>query len=491
MRWIIPLILIVSGCHRAPCLYVNPDRPAFEGEDHEASPEEFELKEASKRFRPMIMITEKKETKSSPETIDMRASLAMMRSRITGRVEKKGKIVRPVVFFESRPFAGTTRVYGGDFMPDLGLGALLAGYRFSYPFSSGYPLRREKLISKHVSFYSPGIRGAALGARDGGSRIFLFAGRYGKWDESGFRSERQVVTGGRLERLSGRYRSGLTFSQDRGALTIGIDNSIERAGYVAALELLQAAGAKRGLVWGWRRDRGSCRAGILIFRLPSGLGNRFGDIPGGPGEKYSERTGYSITGSLSVKRSQILRGSFEKRNDDDGISSESICRMRVEYASRFAGVRCKLSYSRSTGRKSKFLPLPPEREDQITAKDKIGLLFSSSPAGVIKPRIQAVCLREDDNLGFLFSPSVSFGVGRSLFRTTLFCSLHRSVRGRSVFYNYEPSLPGSYSWKYLAGNGSRFGFHGIVGLGPIKLNIKLAGEDSGRWESEIQMKYDL
>ena len=245
------------------------------------------------------------------------------------------------------------------------------------------------------------------------------------------------------------------------------------------------------MLWGWREKTGAVRVGFLLFRLPAGMGNRFGDIPGGIGDQDSDRRGVSIVGSCSPGRIGKFRGSFEKRRDDNGTEIRISCRSRVEYSARYPCGRWRLSYSRRDDSESISTPFPPGEDGSRLVKEKLDFLFSAGSDKRFRLRIQAGCLWAEKYYGYILSKSVRFGSSRSRFSTTIFSAIFRSVRGRPAFYSYEPVVTGSYPWKYLSDDGIRAGITGILRIGRSSVNLKFANGTRDRWEMDFQWLYDL
>ncbi len=210
MKWIIAAALVFSSCSGIVQKHDLSDGGIYDQNKYEVDQEEYEMKEVLSRFKSRVVLTEKKRANDRGEKSDLRIAFSGFRSKFVGRIEKKDNKIRPVLFIESQVPSRGLQLYTGDFMPDLALGAIFSGYRFSYPFSSGYPLRRQKSITKHTSFYGSSIRGIALRSGTARSTLLVFMGRVGKWNDEKFTLERQYMSGARIEAGSGRYRAGRT-----------------------------------------------------------------------------------------------------------------------------------------------------------------------------------------------------------------------------------------------------------------------------------------
>ncbi|MBN2185540.1 MAG: hypothetical protein JW746_09445 [Candidatus Krumholzibacteriota bacterium] len=491
MKWMLAAVIVFSGCS-SPFFGSDPSSGTIQDRNqYEIVQEEYEMRDVLSRFKPGVILTGKNGIDDTVEKSDLRFFLSGLRSRFTGRIEKKENITRSVIFIENQGFSGRVRLYAGDFMPDLALGAIFAGYRFSYPFSSGYPLRRERSITRHTSFYGTSIRGAALRAGTSGSSLLLFAGRAGKWNDKEFKSESRNISGARIEADSGRYRAGMTLCSDNRHLLAGFDHTVEDRNCLISGELLRSGEGKTGLLWGMRKKTGACRVGFLFFRLPSGMRNRFGDIPGGIGDQDSDKRGISVVGSFSRPRFGRFRASFEKRRDDNGKETVITCSSRFEYSARLHSGRWRLSYSRRDGTETGYTLFPPGKADSRLEKEKLDLLISARPYKIFTLRIQAGCIWSEEYHGYILLNSLSFGGSRSLFRTTIFSGIYRSVRGRPAFYSYEPALIGGYPWKYLSDNGIRAGIKCRLKIGRSSVNLKFADGTQDSWEIDFQLLFDL
>lgn len=453
-------------------------------------PSQYEMAEVLGNISSKLTLTIRRAGIREKEAKEIRLALSGKKSGFAVRIERRAEADRALFFLDYNIPYGDSHLYAGYFMPDIALGLGFAGYRFSYPFSGGYPIRRYKWITKHTSFFGGSVRGAALKAGAGIVRIMIFAGEPGKWKDEVFVTEKGYINGIRVEAGTEKLKAGMTVSGVRGLMLAGADCRVENRSYVQSAEVCISNSGRLAVSWGWRRKSGNYRQGFLIFRVPSGLGNRYGDIPGGIGNDSFDRTGISLVSSWMVRRGRRLKLAFEHRRDDSGSRTRILNLSKVEYSLIYRGSNIKVAWSKRNRSSTETVPFPPVAKQAVSNPENANILFTSRDIEPVRARLLLRYSWSRDYSGYIFSPSIRIRSSSRRMICKCFFSIYRSCSGRAVFYSYEPVIAGSYPWKYLAGNGMRGGVMCTLKTRNSSLLVRTAMDGHGKSETDIQWIYN-
>ncbi len=411
---------------------------------------------------------------------DVRTDLRSQRWRVLARSRPDG-VYR--FYLSGGVCRGYLRLHAGDFTPDLAWGLVSSSYHTSYPFSSGYCIRRCRWISGTSSFYGPSIRGGALEAWIGRMRLLLFLGnecgyyngRLFMRDEqlSGLRCEAvfkevtagvSVCTGPRLP--EGRVVS-LDFGLDPGRVEMQCEFALFGKSSVEGVFALRVRGLGNDL--------------RLMFR-GNGLNraSRFGRLFHG---RAGPKRGFSVVGRRRLRGRMDFLSAFEHWSSWNGRRSISGDLIRIELRRRGKVSETKLSYGWRRDSVSGLMPFPPQDDTDVDIARSANLLQSFRLNRSARLRISFRMPIEKER-GILVAPSIL--LDRPI-KAALSYAWHHSYSGTPIFYLYEPTVRGFYPWRSLRGDGWRISAMCEISANVVRLASGFYIDGSGEREGTIQL----
>jgi hypothetical protein len=411
---------------------------------------------------------------------DLRTDLRSQRYRVLARSRPDG-VYR--FYLSGGGCRGYLRLHAGDFTPDLAWGLVSSSYHTSYPFSSGYTIRRCGWIAGTSSFYSPSIRGGAVETWMGGVRLLLFRGK-----ECGYYNGRLFI---RADHLSG-MRCEADFEEARAGVSICAGPRLPE-GRAVSLDF----GLERGVVemqcelvlFGKNATEGVCAIEV------DGSKNDLGLLFRGNGLSAASRFGRSFHGLSGPKRglSAVARhrllgrmellSAFERWSSWNGRRDDSGDLIRIELRRRGKVSVTKLSYSWRRDSECGLMPSPPHEDAAVGVKSSANLLQSFNLNGSTRLRISVRMPLEKDR-GILVAPSIL--LDRPV-KAALSYAWHRSYSGIPLFYLYEPTVRGFYPWRSLRGDGWRISALCEMSTSLIRFSSSFCVDGSGEREGTVQM----
>ncbi len=378
---------------------------------------------------------------------------------------------------------GHLRLHVGDFMPDLAMGLCFSSYATSYPFSHGYHIRRRRWVSGTVSLYGASMRGGAVEIWAGPVRMLLLGGRRCSYAGGRFDVEGPGIRCGRVGLGLDRFSAGMSIHSFEGLSSrpvCSVDASWSGERIDAAAEFA-SCGRGWGGVWALTVRGEASRMSMLIYDLEAGWDGFMGRSFYGAGKR---RRGGSLVLDRKITGPIRLYSAFERSSADDPYEAKVRDILRIECRWSSGGKNVKFSFKRRIERRSILIPSPlgGEQPEDETA-DSIQFLQNWRLPASFHLRISIRSPLERGSRGYLVCPSLT--LDRRI-HATLSWAVHRAVEGKPVFYCYERSLKGQYPWRALRGDGWRVALLGGTSIGPLRLAIRFAAQDSGLYEAAAQ-----
>ena len=411
---------------------------------------------------------------------DVRTDLRSQRCRVLAR-SRPDDVYR--FYLSAGCCRGYLRLHAGDFTPDLAWGLVSSSYHTSYPFSSGYCIRRCRWITGTSSFYCPSIRGGAVEAWMGRMRLLLFLGNecsyyngrlFTRGDQlSGVRCEADfedvtagvsICTGPRLP--EGRAVS-LDFGLDRGAVEMQCELALFGKNSAEGVCALRIRGLRNDL--------------RLMFR-GNGLNraSRFGRSFHG---RSGPKRGFSVVARRRLGGRIEFLSALEHWNSWNGRRNGSGDLIRIELRRRGKVSETKLSYSWRRDTVCSLMPFPPQDDTDVDVRRSANILQSLRLIGRARLRISLRMPLEEER-GILVAPSIL--LDRPI-KAVLSYAWHRSYRGTPLFYLYESTVRGFYPWRSLRGDGWRISSMCEISADMIRLASGFSIDKSGEREGTIQL----
>lgn len=421
------------------------------------------------RFDRFVMLPERRPTRvrtrvthvhvGSPESERLDAFLSVenerWKLRLRDRLTARDHSVSPYV---SRMFVSSALNIGvGDFMPDYALGLLFNGSPYYYPFTAGFPLRGNRWIAPVPSWYGEAIRGCAVEGWVDRFRGMLFAGRPRMYDGGAVEFGR-CVYGGRGCVAVRHGEVGCTYTcveHGSSGTVFAVDGRWRSEDVHTAIEVV-AAGRGAGAGTGGVSFRGNpIDAGLIAYRIPSGLHGRFGAVPGGRIAGDSWQRGIASFVSGAVRAWSNVRASFERFVTGNASTRRTKEIVRAEVETRWSRATVKLSYKWRLYRDESGIPYPCDNPIAADETEGMHFLFLGRHGAVSRLRLSVRIASQGLEEGYLVSSAARIGLFRHRLRCTIAGSLYRSRSGEPVLYLYEPVLEGSFPWAAVRGSGWR------------------------------------
>jgi hypothetical protein len=409
----------------------------------------------------------------------MRCTLEEERLRLSGRY---ADAYAYRLYAAGRLYRGHVRVHGGDFAPDLAVGLLYSSYSSTYPFSSGYHIRKMRWIAGRMSFYGPSMRGAAVEVWAGCAHLLAFRGSPCSYKGGRIETSGALVTGGRLEFTKRGLSMGATACTDETSsrsLTVSIDASLIRERFEAAGELI-VTGEGTGCVFGCSTRRGRGEASLFLYGMHSFSSRAFGRPLQG---RYPAKRGASLVLRRGIRAGIEVLSAFEHGSSSNVIEERSRDLVRLECRWSARRHRVKVSYSRRIDSRSIMVPYPPGGVMPPEVSSSLGIVQTSRIRKSLRVRVSIRAPLEREGSGYLICPSITL---EHAVRATLSWAVHRATSGSPLFYCYERSLDGLYPWRALRGDGWRVALFGGMSVGPIRLAFFCAAQQPGGREAGLQ-----
>jgi len=371
-----------------------------------------------------------------------------------GRLEPIGEGERFSYHARWRAPSGKAGCDVGYFLPDLAMGLSFAGYSITYPFASGYPLRKPRTIVGRTSFYGRPFFGGAANARVAGLDILCFLAKPGRWSEGEFVPEVNCISGIRLAGKTPIIEAGMTVWNSEGRLMAGLDGRRMTGKTKLAAEISCGPGQALAVMCGVTTRDAPVNAGLAVYAAPRMRLESSGDLPGGRVNSCIERRGLSLVLDRKIARGLKLRYAFAH----DLFEEEDCRRMRntsrAGISARRRGIEMRIDWTGREDLDTPTIPFPPLEEPSTSRSRELKILIRSGPSGR-RWRLSAQYPSSDESSGFLISPAVALKTESGSSRLDISFAWYRSFRGSEGFYCYEPVTKGGYPWKYLGGRGGR------------------------------------
>ena len=170
-----------------------------------------------------------------------------------GRLRVRGDVAREAFHLSAVP-ADIVKLDLGDLVPDLGIGLLSSGRRFTYPFSARHPLYRPAGVKGWTGFYGYFIRGVSVEISNGTVALTVVSGKPMKHGADGVEYlEWKDVSGIRIAAGTGSVRAGLTTLEGgarKGGRITGLELTVVSGGRTCMLEAASLPTGGFSTVWG-------------------------------------------------------------------------------------------------------------------------------------------------------------------------------------------------------------------------------------------------
>lgn len=398
-----------------------------------------------------------------------------------GRVRSTGGSIRKACHLAVAP-AGRVRLDIGDLVPDIGIGLISSGRRFTYPFSLRHPLYRPKGIRGWTGFYGSFIRGGALQVIAGQFRVTLLSGRPASHGSDGVEySSGRGLSGFRLEASGGWIMGGLT-AMDAGSRTggriAGIDLACSSAGRRYMFETAVSPSGKISSAWGMTVDGSALDCGIIAWSVPAGSDGFLASLPGLSMAASRSRSGSSIVLRGKLPRRTYLSAWGELRRGSDGYGVELGRALRLEAGVRWRKSMARCGWSSRVKESEDIVPYPPGKGLERDISSGLTLAFSYRPSKILALVLELKRPEGESGEGLLCASRASLAFRSLHSRLSISAAAYSSHRGNPRFSLYEPSGRGKYPWKSLYGSGKRLavGIDTKISLFKASLSVLLTGE---------------
>lgn len=456
----------------------------------EDDPEQYDMMETLRRHRSGIffgssnLLSERRKTKSG-------ITLEGDCFRLRVRVEREETEVRSLFYTRVDARRIPLRIDAGYFLPDIAMGLVYSGYEFSYPFSTGYPLRKPKWLAGRTSFYGKTIRGMALSMSFTGLRWMIFSGEQGTWSGGRFKGGSGKAKGVRLERPVKGMQLGVTLDNSGGRCRTGIDGRKKIGMTSMSFELCCSESSLTAAEWGFSRKVKNGNAGLALYLVPAGDLPPFGYISGGSGNRGMDRRGISSVFSMKFRRRCRLRFAFEHNRYLSASADKIRNRWRIECLFRAGMGRMRMGWTHSDALEKKTLPFPSDHGNDSEASESLNIVADCHHALTGRMRIACRFPCSENHCGMILSHLHRFESRGKAIKFDITVSWYRSIRGEAPFYIYEPVLKGSYPWKYLRGAGRRLSLLASLGVKRFRIVTVTAWQTGVDWAADCQILYDF
>ncbi|MBU8921127.1 MAG: hypothetical protein KOO63_04825 [Bacteroidales bacterium] len=456
-----------------------------------SDPGQYDMTEALVRLNSRVLLSMRGVGAQSEPSYDLRFDLADRGIRVSTRYNRRERAGRFAYFLDLAHRQYGIRVSAGYFMPDIAMGMVFSGYDMTYPFSSGFPLRKYKRLVRRSSFYGNSVRGVALSAMVKQLYLMAFSGTTGKWSSDRYVRDDGRLGGLRVETSAGRIRSGLTFSFDNGFRNAGTDLRMDYGRASIALELAGRSLDKISGITGvrWKNRQGS--AGIVIFCIDPDTDIKFGNIPGGREGYVASRRGYSLSATRRLRKS--ISGRFAlgqtSYSNPDRLDWKNACRGEVSI--RTSGIRITVGYVVNSTSSLPLMPLPPVGLPSLSTRRSVNILAVKGLGSAGRVRLSLRYPHDDESTGVILTQSFRANDKKKKKAMEVSFTWHQALRGRPSFYSYQPVLVGEYPWKYFKGDGLFWVISARREIGGITLSLRSSGGSQKKIGVDTQIRYDF
>jgi hypothetical protein len=457
----------------------------------ESDPGQYDMTEALVRLNSRLLLSMREFGIRNVPLYDLRFDLAEGGFRFSTRYNRREGNGRFVYFLDVADRKYGIRASAGYFMPDIAMGMVFSGYDMTYPFSSGFPLRKYKLLVRRSSFYGCSIKGVAMSVMAKRLYLMAFAGRAGKWTSDEYVMDDGHLGGFRVETSAGKARSGITLSFDNGFCNAGTDLRMDYGNASVSIELSGCAMNRISGMTGvrWRNRLGS--VGIVFFVIDMDTDIGLGNIPGGREGYSAYRRGYLFSTTRKLRKSisgRIALGQTSYGNSDR-LDLKNSC--RAEVSIRTYGIRITTGYVTNSTSSLSIMPVPQAGSPSLSMRRSVNLLALKEFGRTGRMRISARYPFGDEKSGLILTNSIRFAGRKRKKILNLSFTWHRAFRGSPSFYSYQPVLMGEYPWKYFDGDGLFWVVSLSREVNGSMISFRSSGGSQRKTGVDIQIKYDF
>ena len=352
------------------------------------------------------------------------------------------------------------RVYTGDFLPDFAMGLVARGQSFYYPFSYRYPLNKYRWISRGNYFYGKVIRGMAVDYEKYFFRSLVYNGRIREYDDGKFDFSNDTFKGGRAEVKIGESKIGVSIVEEGGSIPeyyTGIDSRFKKGNLDLGFEMAISPGGGRAISCAGKIKSKKTKTGLIIYDVNRLYSNLLGKIPADGRKVKGEQRGVSAVVERELSRRFYLRCSIERWTNRRSYSLANKLSLRFQLIKKLKRKKVRLEWKYS---ENKTVGLVPRKIENISGANTLKFLFTSEPGVNFRFRNSIMVPWGEGYLGYLIVPSVRFLFLDGHIKGDFSLALYKALEGNPIYYCYQPSVKGSFAWKYLSGSGMR----GVCGL---------------------------
>jgi len=386
---------------------------------------------------------------------------------------------------------GRVRIDLGDLIPDLGIGLISSGRRFTYPFSTRHPLYRPKGIRGWTGFYGSFIRGGSIHAAAGPVRVTFLSGRPASHGSHGVEySGGGDISGIRFEAESGAIIGGRT-AMDSGSRSgeriAGLDFTFSSSGRRYMLETARSSSGNISATWGMTIDGKDLDCGIIGWSVPAGSDGFLASFPGLSTASGRSRSGASIVLKGKLPRRMHMSVWGELRRSSDGRDRELDRALRFEAGIKWKRSAARCAWSSRVKESEDLVPFPPGEEIETDITHGLVLSFSCRPSALLALVIELKRPGGERGEGLMCSSRASLALRSLHSRLSISAASYSSQSGNPRFSLYEPSGGGKYPWKALYGSGKRVALGIDTEISVIKASLFFLWTQEGTAEAALRL----
>jgi hypothetical protein len=371
------------------------------------------------------------------------------------------------------------------------MGLVASGHSFYYPFSYRYPLNKYKWISKGTYFYGRVIRGMAADYRKGFFRALIYNGVIREYDDGRFNFGDDTFRGGRMEVGIGESRVGVSIVEEgRGvsAHYTGLDGRCEKGNLNLAFELALSPSGGRAFSCGGKVKKAKTKTGFLVYKVDNSFSNSMGKIPADGRKVNGEQGGMSAVIERELIRRLYLRCSIERWINRRSYSLSKKLSSSLQLIKKLN--RKKLCLEWKHGEYGRGI-LVPWGIESISGSNALKFLFTCKSGEYFSFRNAIGVPWGKDYFGYLIAPSVRFFSPDGHFKGDFSLAFYKALKGTPIYYYYQPSVEGSFAWKYLSGSGFRSTLGFEISCKRTSFHMLFSTDSSGRMDIIIQVVMKL
>ncbi len=448
------------------------------------------LDEASSGFTLEAGVGSELDLSGSVERRDAWVRIGNRGIRGAGRVRSTDDSFREAFHLAVVP-TGRLRIDLGDIVPDLGIGLISSGRRFTYPYSSRHPLYRPKGIRGWTGFYGSFIRGGSIHAAAGPVRVTLLSGRQAKHGSKGVEySDGGDISGIRFEGRKGAIIGGLT-AMDSGSRSgeriAGFDFTFLSSGRRYMLETATSSSGNISAAWGMTIDGKDLDCGVIGWSVPAGADGFLASFPGLSLASGRSRSGASIVLKGKLPRRMHMSAWGELRRSSDGRDREIDRALRFEAGIRWKRSAARCAWSSRVKESEDLVPFPPGQELETEITSGLVLSFSCRPAASLALVIELKRPGGERGEGLMCASRASLAIRSLNSRLSISAAAYSSQSGNPRFSLYEPTGGGKYPWKALYGSGKRITLGVDTGISVIRASLFFLWTLEGTAEAALRL----